>query len=321
MRYIIAILALAILFTLNPSAVDAKGKKTSPAKASAKAKKITGCKPGPGYQTCLNRVNGSVDDGQDRNIRRLESQVRRLKRAQGKAVKASQMKGALDRICELERVRQSLPEDLVGKSEIMVLIRDAAAANEAKVGKKMQELHSLLSGRIDNLEKRIDKLTERVEDVEDTVVDMEERIDTVEGNLYNRAISMELFGAGLASNGVLGGGVGGALVLPLGQTGKSFFRGAVWLGAAENGFGWGTQLSVDWWVTPWLAIGPSLVYSADAGKGAGVQSMVAGIGPDFRFKTGKFLFSLAPFIGVAGSKPYGKEEVGGGATAFIGVSL
>jgi uncharacterized coiled-coil protein SlyX len=327
MKSIVTIVfAVFLATTLFPSATQAKDKKTTatPAKASAKAKKsvskkIVACDPRD--RDCLRNAGNAVDAGQDRDIADLNQQIKALRYAQRKAAKAKDLKSAVDRIAALEEARKALPPDLVGKSEIEILIRNAQTSTREEVDRAIETLNSAFDGRIGDLEVRVTELEKRVDKIDRYIDAVDEEVDDIGDTLERRAITFEVFGAGLASNGVLGGGAGAGLLLPLGQTGKSFFRGDVWLGAAEKGFAWGTQLSVDWWITPWFAIGPGVTYSSDNGKGAGIQSLTAGIGPDLRFQAKWFMASVMPFAGVVGFKPYGKEHFGGGANLFLGASF
>ena len=303
---LVVICAVFAIINLNPLAVSAKGTETP------KLKKSTECPVGPGRMACIDSLVNN--ESQDVAIRHLERQVRSLRRVRSELNKAkAEVESATKRISALEEARKALPPDLVGKSKVEKMITDAQTSGRKEIDKAIELLQSAISEKIAALEARVTKLESRMTGAEG-------RLDDVETTLANRVFSVDIGLAGIASNGVSGGGLEAALLIPLGMNGNSFLRGAGWIGGAPNGIGWGASIGIGWWMSQHWALGFAALYAADEGNLTGMQNMSAGVGPNLRFEQSWFQASVTPFVGVAGQKP-DQFIFGGGATMSLGCTF
>jgi len=211
-------------------------------------------------------------------------------------------KSNTDRIATLEKWRKDLPADLIGRTEIERLIRDAQLAPENKFNDCLEGLKgaftskiSEVEGRVKDLEERVGKI-ERGEDPHNKKQD--KRLDDLEAR--PQASDREVFLAGSLLGGIntdgdlLGGGTAG-VAKRFGTLGVADLE--VMVGGTERADGllFGGRVDFLFTLTDIIRVGPGATFLINFGD------THSEFGPDATLEVGPqmisgFLRVFAPYV-------------------------
>ena len=185
------------------------------------------------------QTGDATDAGQDNDLLRLGGQIdgltnqlKGLRSARNWVARAKT--GELEaRVKALEDARARLPTDLVGMSEVVVMINDAIKAAEGNSasgpGPPVADLNRVaefnrLAGKV------YDELDVKVKEIERLITDLQGRMSAAERKLKRRATGFDIASWASVHRGGEGLGGLGAVVWPLGQDGDWALRSAFGVG-------------------------------------------------------------------------------------------